>query len=194
MPIIMTGPDIVEATLPVKWTAAGLQATVENGAVKLNWGTESELNTQSFVVERSVNGTNFSKVGTVASKANGGVSTSVLHYNFTDGAPLAKAVYRVGEVTNDGKVTYSNTVSVALNGEQAALSVYPNPAAGSKLHVKGTAAGSAYRIVSLAGISVARGVVNESKQINVNGLASGIYSLQVVSAHGAVKSVMFVKK
>lgn len=196
MPIIATGPDILTNTgLPVRWTAAGLQASVVNGQVVLSWGTATEINNKEFIVQRSVNGSSkFINVGTVQSKAEGGNSTSTLSYGFTDRSPLASAVYRIAEVGTDGNTHYSNSVTVALNGVQSQLSVYPNPAASAFLTVKGAVAGSAYRIVSINGINVAKGVISSTSQVSISHLASGVYVLQVASTDGTAQSVMFVKK
>lgn len=196
MPIIATGPDILtNIGLPVRWTAAGLQASVVNGQVVLSWGTATEINNKEFIVQRSVNGSSkFINVGTVQSKAEGGNSTSTLSYSFTDKSPLASAVYRIAEVGTDGNTHYSNSVTIALNGAKNKLSVYPNPAASAFLTVKGAVAGSAYRIVSINGINVAKGVISSTNQVSISHLASGVYVLQVASTNGTAQSVMFVKK
>jgi hypothetical protein len=196
MPFIMTGPDIQNpAPLAVNWSAPGLQASVSNGSVILTWGTETESNNKEFIVQRSVAGSNsFVNVGTVASKSNGGNSTSALDYKYTDGAPIANAVYRVAEVSNSGETHYSNSVSVALNDASSKLSVFPNPVVSGTLNVKGASAGSVYRIVSVNGINALSGKLNAAKQISVDHLATGVYVLQVATANGNTSSVMFVKK
>ena len=196
MPVMATGPDILtNIGLPVKWSAAGLQASVASGKVVLNWGTETEINTKEFVIQRSINGANnFTNLSTVASKADGGYSTLPLKYKFTDAAPISKAVYRIEQIDNNGAIHYSNSVVVSLNDKTAVLSVYPNPAASAFLTVKGAEAGSAYRIVSINGINVAKGVISSTGQVSISHLASGVYALQVASADGTAKSVMFVKK
>jgi len=194
MPIMATGPDILtNLGLPVNWSAAGLQASLVNGKVALTWGTESEINNNEFIVQRSVDGSNqFENIGTVDSKSNAGYSTSPLSYSFTDVSPIAKAIYRIAEVSTTGAMNYSNSVTISLNAA-AQLSIYPNPAT-STLNVKGISAGSTYRIISINGLNAARGVVAASKQISVDHLASGVYVLQVVSADGSVQTASFVKK
>ena len=196
MPFLATGPDIQTNTgLPVKWSAAGLQVSIKNGKVELSWATETEVNNKEFTIERSVNGgSSYQTLGTVASKANGGYSTTTLNYSFTDATPATKAVYRVGEVSKEGAVNYSNSVNVNLAAAGTALSVYPNPAASRYLTVKGAKAGSAYRIVSLGGTNVAKGVVDSSNKVDVTRLIAGVYILQVISDNGTSQSVTFVKK
>ncbi|SEA27226.1 Por secretion system C-terminal sorting domain-containing protein [Arachidicoccus rhizosphaerae] len=195
MPFIATGPDIATASLPVKWSPAGLQVTVNKGTVVLSWATETELNNKEFTIERSVNGgSSYQTLGTVASKANGGYSTTTLNYSFTDVTPATKAVYRVGEVSKEGAVSYSNSVNVTLADAASSLSVYPNPAASRYLTVKGVKAGSAYRIVSLGGTNVAKGVVDSSNKVDVTKLIAGVYILQVITDNGTSQSVTFVKK
>ena len=196
MPFLRTGPDIeTNLGLAVNWSAPGLQASVSNGSVILTWGTETESNNKEFIVQRSVAGGNsFVNVGTIATKAKDGNSTSALDYKFTDASPIAKAVYRVAEVSTSGETHYSNSVSVALSGANSKLTVFPNPVVSGTLNVKGASAGSVYRIVSVNGINALSGKLNAAKQISVDHLATGVYVLQVATENGNTASVMFVKK
>lgn len=60
-----------------------LTATLNHGNLVLNWNTLSEENTSHFVVEASQNGENFTKIGSVTSKAKEGFSHGELEYNFS---------------------------------------------------------------------------------------------------------------
>lgn len=96
----------------------------------LNWTTATETNNAGFEVQRSVNGTSYTTIGYVSSKAPGGLSTSVLHYTFSDaGATGNRYYYRLKQTDIDGKTRLSNIV--LIRGEaQVGISLeslYPNP-------------------------------------------------------------------
>jgi hypothetical protein len=92
--------------------------------VELDWATESENNTEVFVVERSANAVDFETIGEVAAV---GFSTLRNDYDFTDSKPNEGFnYYRIRILDFDNTSTYSNVI--ALNIEKAAaVNVYPNP-------------------------------------------------------------------
>ena len=98
-------------------------AVEKNGVVNLSWATASEVNASHFAIERSIDGVNFQKIGTVA--AQNKPST----YHFADDAPLSiGAYYRLLEVDFNGKATISKAVFVEKATQR--LTVYPNPSTG----------------------------------------------------------------
>lgn len=107
-------------TLPT--TITYLNANIENTAAKISWNTTHEINTASFVVEKSEDGSNFTSIGTVQAKNN-----SSNNYTFTDNSyATGIALYRLKIIDLDGSYTYSKTVTVnsKLKGT---YSIYPNP-------------------------------------------------------------------
>ena len=58
------------------------------------------------------------------------------------------------------------------------LSLYPNPST-SFLRISGLKAAEPYRIYSILGVNTQSGIVSENKEIDVNGLQTGMYMLQV---------------
>src|SRR5688500_8007028 len=82
--------------------------TVNEQSVLLNWQTEIELNNKEFVVERSLDGVNFSVIGTVASKAVAGNSDTSLSYLFEDNLPInGVSYYRLKQVDKSDDNRYS---------------------------------------------------------------------------------------
>ncbi len=111
---------------PVKMTdfSGALQA---NGTVLLKWETATEINSDKFEIERSEDGVNFLKRGTV--KANGN-SLQRLQYRFTDVLNTASKIfyYRLKSSDYGGKFDISKTIAIRLNGSQIEnYVVYPNP-------------------------------------------------------------------
>ncbi|ULT40584.1 hypothetical protein KRR40_38330 [Niabella defluvii] len=70
-----------EAVLPVSF--GDISAVYQNGTLNINWSTLSETNNREFVIEGSSDGKSWTKLGTVASKANGGNSDSAIEYSFS---------------------------------------------------------------------------------------------------------------
>lgn len=98
----------------------------ENGNV-LTWVTSSELNSNYFAVERSINGRDFSVIGMVKAV---GYSQSATTYHYTDEALKGTVYYRLRCVDTDRSYRYSNIITIKRNSMyETSLSVYPNPAA-----------------------------------------------------------------
>ncbi|MCF3111033.1 hypothetical protein LL912_19760 [Niabella sp. CC-SYL272] len=76
--LVKLAPDPV---LPVVFT--GLQASVSEGQLRVDWETASEQNCSHYRVEVSADGNTFKHAGTVDSKAIQGSSNRPLSYTFT---------------------------------------------------------------------------------------------------------------
>ncbi len=69
------------AVLPV--TFGAIDATLENNQLAINWNTLKETNNSHFEIEASVDGSNFSKIGEIKTKAMEGNSSEELNYEFS---------------------------------------------------------------------------------------------------------------
>jgi hypothetical protein len=118
----------IDHTLPVTWLYFTGQPQGEDAL--LNWATVTEQNTHTFVVERSLDGSNFMDIGSVQAS---GTSSQVNDYQYLDKnameLPAKTLYYRLRQVDIDGKFTYSTIVTVAVQQTSTAPSVraYPNP-------------------------------------------------------------------
>jgi PQQ-dependent dehydrogenase (s-GDH family) len=103
------------------------KGSLQNNAAYLQWETTNEINTAHFAVERSMDGNNFSTIGTVAAA---GTSTTTLKYSYTDykatQQPATKLYYRLKLVDADGKYSYSKTVTIDLSAAYT-VTMRPNP-------------------------------------------------------------------
>jgi hypothetical protein len=99
---------------------------------QLSWATATETNNAGFEVQRSTDGSNFTAIGFVATRANGGNSTATLQYNYADEKLVATMgyYYRLKQVDKDGKAAYSK--AIYLQGDKVSklemVNLYPNPA------------------------------------------------------------------
>ncbi len=168
--------------IPVEMT--NFDATAAQNTVKLNWLTASEKNNGYFDVERSGNGRDFSKIGQV--KGNG-TTAKLTKYAFVDESPLATVnYYRLKQVDNDGKSSYSATVSVNVKASGKQLSIFPNPAndrlniASDRFDTEGS-----LEIYDLAGRLVLSNKMTAS-QLDISRLNAGLYQLRLLDKTGAV--------
>jgi Secretion system C-terminal sorting domain len=92
--------------------------------VLLKWKTTNEVNTAYFDIERSTNGTMFTKIGKVNSLNTLGNN----NYFLQDNQPN-KGVnfYRLKQVDLDGKFVYSIIIKVLFDEYGRVANVYPNP-------------------------------------------------------------------
>jgi hypothetical protein len=94
-----------------------------NKMVHLSWTTTDETNTNHFELERSANGRDFSRLGSIASTNQ----MTVNNYSFDDNNPLTGiAWYRLAIISNNSTVKYSMIIAVQMRSDKG-LSLYPNP-------------------------------------------------------------------
>jgi hypothetical protein len=116
--------------LPVELTS--FTATINRGTVNLEWKTKTEVNNYGFEVERQIGSGelgvgSWEKIGFVNGSGN---SNSPKEYTLTDKNPIggSKFVYRLKQIDNDGKYTYSKEVEVEIIPDEYELyQNYPNP-------------------------------------------------------------------
>lgn len=91
----------VNTTKPVSFTAA--VSNTNTNKIDLKWSTETETNLSHFIVERSIDGTNFSDAALVFAYGN---TTAKSDYAFADNISKIKSsvvYYRVSSISADGK-------------------------------------------------------------------------------------------
>jgi hypothetical protein len=108
----------------------GFDGYYSNGKSELNWQTETEVNTDHFIVERSIDGNNYTEIGNVPAK--GLTNTRTNYYQLTDGLLTAQNAnrffYRLKIVDKDGSFKYSKLViTTRPAGDNVQVIVYPNP-------------------------------------------------------------------
>ncbi len=76
----MSISNVSASTLPVSLGA--ISAKLSSGRLQVDWTTHSEINNEKFIIQVSKDGVNWTNVGTVVSKTEGGNSASTLNYSF----------------------------------------------------------------------------------------------------------------
>jgi len=171
-------------------------ASNKNGQNLLNWNTQQELNTKSFEVQRSTDGINFYKIGTITAKNN-----YQNNYSFTDVNPVRGSnYYRLRIIDNSGISTYSEIREVKNEGTLF-VTILPNPVKGNTATLK--ISGQSSETISLFVIN-SEGKILLSKKVNalsnnsyetidVSALSKGFYYLKVISGKEE-KVVKFVRE
>lgn len=108
--------------LPVELTTFTGRLSGENAL--LNWSTASEINNEGFIIEKSIDGQTFTKIGFVKGAGDALVSND---YEFLDRQFLENSYYRLQQIDFDGQVAFSEVVFLKKEKKTIPFSVSPNP-------------------------------------------------------------------
>jgi len=162
-----------------------LKAAKDYSGIRLQWQTSSEQNSNYFDIQRSADGIHFNSVGNVKAAGNSNILRS---YTYLDSLSTtgfqAGWYYRVKEVGDDSRFFYSNTIKVNTGTNGTRFSVYPNPVKSVFVLQSARDVPSAVvQIFDAAGklvyTSTQRLYASSATQINISGLAAGIYMLVI---------------
>jgi len=170
--------------------SVSLWAMPRENYIDLGWTTNAEADNNLFYIERSADSILFTTIGSIRSKAPGGFSNIPLQYLYADLQPLTgKNYYRLRQVSNQGKISYSEIVMAQLQHSTWGLHIYPNPVH-DILRVKAYTDRNTvftFRISNAAGqeVMTAREVAfsqgYNDYTMNLSFLPAGVYILHVVN-------------
>lgn len=124
----------VTTPLPLDW--GPVTALRKEGGAHVQWQTYNEVATSHFVVERSLNGVQWTAVGLPVAARN---QSGDQHYSLTDALITpAQTYYRIKQVDEDGRYSYSPVVTVKAIAATNHLTLYPNPTQG-RIQLQSTA-------------------------------------------------------
>ena len=196
----VTGGDIV---LPVELSS--FNANVNQRDVNLRWQTKTEVNSNSFQIERTVkNKQSWVKVGEVVASGN---SNSPKEYSFTDkNINSGKYNYRLKMIDNDGTYKYSDAIEseVALPKDYAVSQNYPNPFNPTtridyQLPFDSRVTIELYgitgeRVATIINGELSAGYYTTDVNASALNLASGVYIYRISAQNSAEKDFVQVKK
>jgi hypothetical protein len=201
--IYFKGFNYVPVTiLPVKYLS--FDAVSANKAVTLNWATTEEINNNHFEVERSFNGSSFTNIGIVL---DGFANGTKKVYSLKDNSALlqenAIVYYRLKQVDNNGRFTYSNILVVRTKNENnVEMQVSPNPFVQTltvRFNSNEKTTNASVRIINLSGQTVINKGVSVNKGFNnvqLNGLSnlpSGVYVASLIVNGKVIENQKIVK-
>ncbi|MHC1737463.1 MAG: LamG-like jellyroll fold domain-containing protein [Ignavibacteriaceae bacterium] len=207
----------VNRPLPVELSS--LTARVSGTCVILNWQTSTEVNNFGFEIERSLSSHSSSLNGhslpaeweMIGFAAGSGNSNSPKDYSFADDFNHSAIQsfnhsirYRLKQIDNDGKFTYSEEIEVELlRPSQFELSQnYPNPF-NPTTRIEFSIPSDNYveiKVFNVLGMEVAT-LLNEHRQagihnieFNASNFSSGIYFYKIVSGNNSeIKKMILLK-
>ena len=183
------------ATLPIELTQ--FSGKHEAGSNLLNWTTETELDNDYMILERSADGVTFETIAEI--QGNGaGLFTEPTHYQYEDKSPIAGAnYYRLIQVDLSGARAASHTIVVTTPVNNSTTIVYPNPSKDILLVRTTEAQGFDYQIFNQVGILVQEGhipAMNYQHRIDVEMLPAGAYILNLSNDKNYSERHTFVKQ
>ena len=191
---ITIGSVNVATPLPVE--LVHFEAECINNEAHIQWTTQSEINNDYYVLEKSGNGDDFKEL----TRINGfGTTTDIQQYAFVDTDVEGLSYYRLQQVDVNGSTNYSDVIT--NNCDQLENSwIYPNP---TRNHftingieeVKGKLEVVVYNYLGEIVIHKTYQNVNQlmQSQINIQQLKSGIY-LVSLRQQSESKNFRLIKK
>jgi|GEM_PF-1638909 len=175
--------------LPV--TLVEFKGNLNRNIAKLMWKVTNEINMNYYDIERSTDGTNFTKVANLTA-TNSAIATSIINYSINDDISNVGSTvvyYRLKMMEKSGKFKNSNVIAFKLNGtDRTGIVVNPNPATtffNLKVNTSKEAMAT-IRIVDLSGRMVLSQVskvsvgTNAFAFNNLSSFSAGTYSVQVM--------------
>jgi|GEM_PF-411382 len=171
---------------------------VNDEMVVLDWVTASEINSDFFGLERSIDGITWEQFGKEKAAGN---SNDYLVYSATDFDPFkGVSYYRLRLVDRDGTYEYSEVEEVRFDNQidDLGFGLYPNPNQGSFIIQLGEVPANTSLVIrnSIGQIVQSWNVSTEADQsrvIQVNGLAAGAYLVQLSSGDNVKNAKLIVQ-
>ncbi|WP_144051802.1 T9SS type A sorting domain-containing protein [Fibrisoma limi] len=178
----------ISGTLPVELVS--FTAKPAGKHVQLAWSTTSEREADRFVVERSGDLKEYTRVGEVVAK---GTTDQRQYYGLTDESPMiGNNYYRLKQVDTDGSIHYSKIVAAVMDDETPSFELRGNPAERNTIQlVSRNLINATYHLTTLTGQELAVRAETQADQslllIPAQGLAPGVYLLR--AQQGATRLV-----
>ena len=149
---------------------------LENNKVHLSWETQSELNNDYFILQRSADNESRDDLEKIA---GGGTVERISEYEVIDTKPLINtSYYRLQQVDFNGAISYSEIASVNISIERTDIVLSPNPAV-EKLTVESPTPGTV-KIFNAAGQQMGNYTKHNGKlDISIGEFSEGIYFLRL---------------
>ena len=173
---------IPSGPLPVTWVS--FEAKPIDKKAELIWTVNNEINVESYEIEHSLGGIQFYNLGLMPAMLNN--KQFVEEYNFLHGEPHDGVnYYRIKQIDYDGRYTYSAIKSVVIDHDIDELRIFPNPS-GDVIWLNYTVENLHKQHISILNSQgkIVRNLpssILEDKNIDISGLPSGSYILQITN-------------
>lgn len=176
--------------LPIELT--DFRADLVEDFVNVSWTTETEINNDYFLIERTTDGINYETVGTMEGAGN---SVSQLNYSLIDQNPIVGlSYYRLTQFDYDGSSSKSDLKSVYYNPSDIELKLFPNPLLDDQVfvHIKGSTDNEyTFQVFDMTGRLVQNSklsLFNGTNSINLNpNMDNGAYLFRIYNGEKEFK-------
>lgn len=185
---------------PLPVTIASFSGQKNNNKTNtLFWEVKNEKELAFYELERSNDLDNYESIAQIEVKKNGQLENS---YSYIDQKPLIQNYYRLKGVDIDGKVTYSDVVSIANQESIGELVAFPSPFDNSinircNSDVEGiiscTLTDMYGKIIRTQSIEIKPGI-NMISFNGLDGLVSGMYFVTVYEAETNTRNIIKILK
>lgn len=182
--------NITINVVPLPVTLQSFTASPKACGVTLQWRTSAETKFDHFELERSDNGAGFAAIAGIKPNNNG-------QYSYEDKENKEGSYfYRLRMVDADATFSYSAVAAARIScGGQSSVTLFPNPAK-DKVTVRTGSALTQLNLLAPNGqlIKQYAGLQATERTLDLNGLATGIYVLQLQYADGARSTIKLVRE
>ena len=173
-----------------------------NEGVKVDWKSASERGIKEYVIERSLDGRNFTAIGNMIPASNNAIEIS---YSFTDAsAPSTALMYRIKSQGINNEIRYSPVAKVNALNVKPGFVISPNPVENGIVNLQFNAQQAGkynIRIVSTEGKTIqVRSVIHAGgssvQNIILPGtMARGTYNVEIIAPDNTIAvQTLFVNK
>ena len=180
--------------LPISFVSFNAFKTPNNKA-ELNWEYVTDETIARFDIQRMIAGNTFETIETVEKTAG---SKEISRYSYLDQNPYAgKNFYRIKAKQEDGKEVLTNIkmVDIPVNNQLSIVKSYPNPATNTFniTLVSPEQKQAVVKVYNTTGLLVMEQTTTLSQgtnqvALNIESLASGMYSVVIISGNETVKT------
>lgn len=180
-------PEERSPPLPVSLLAFEV-AKVEEAAY-LTWTTTDETNSDHYLIERSKDGTIWATIGRIEAT---GESNQQVEYRFTDDQPArGLQLYRLKMIDKDQSFAYSPIKSLQFGGDAV---LFPNPVSvGEQLNIQLEDFSQITDIRVYGAEGTLKMTTKPTGVIDLKGLSSGLYVVQITYVDGSMTTHRVIK-
>jgi hypothetical protein len=174
------------ASLPVRISSFNGQSGSKG--VQLSWTVDAEESVLKYVVERSSNGADFTKIGELPALGK-------YLYTFTDALPLMNGYYRVASVDIDGKEGRSPILPVKMDASFERAKLYMSSSSNLRIRHEEDC-GALIKVLAFDGkIIKSQQAVKGSRETNIylGGVQPGVYLVVFEKENTNIESHRFMK-
>ncbi len=173
----------------------------KNGDNYINWSVTNERADNSYIIEYSINGTNFSEVGNVTGKGSLASTNSYLFIHKNVSGTIS--YYRIKQMDNNGSYTYSPIIKIITDKTDLInnLSISPNPVITNAYIKFETSVATKINILIIDNNGKFLREQKSNIQIGTNTItldlisfSSGVYFIHVIEENGTKHIIKLLKK